>query len=582
MKKTPQDRLHQTQPIKQWLSWWQPTWITTALQQKIWASDIIAGLMMGVLVIPQSLGYAALAGLPPVMGLYAAIIPTLAYAYFGASSVQAVGPVAITAIMTASTLGTFENSGNIITLATTLALMIGAILILASWLRLGWIVQFISRGVSAGFISAAALLIVLGQTKGLLGVPLQGDSISAMIGSLIHAHTPYLHLPTATLGITALTLLLLSRYRGEQMWGWLPSKLMPFAGRLFVILLVAVAIFVSRHYHLESIIAATTPLPNALVLPTTLTLPTMDTLTTLLPSALLMAFIAFVSTAAISTTHAQQRHEHYLANKELLALGVANIASGLSGGFSVSGGISRTSLNVALGAKSPLASVVCALVILCILLFFADLLTGLPYAILSAIIITSAISMIDIQTLKNAYRYDKVDFFGFLASFLGVCFFGLNIGLIAGLLTSFAGLIYKSHRIHIAVVGQVGDSEHFRNILRYKTRTFDDLLLLRLDESLYFGNSGIAYATLMQLVYEHPKTKHIVLIMTAVNRVDLTAQEMLIRLNKTLAQQQKQLHYSEIKGPIMDTLVHTQVIKDLSGQVFLSTMMAVQTLTKQP
>lgn len=553
-----------------------PNWILQFIQNpRATLPEISAGLMMAVLVIPQSLGYAALAGLPPIMGLYAAITPVLVYAYLGSSSVASVGPVAITAIMTASALSEYATgSMRYIFLAITLAFMVGVILSLASLLKLGWIMQFVSRGVASGFISGAAVLIVLSQTKHLFGIRLNSDSLSAAITSLLHSNQSF-HLPTTCLGVIALGLLLASRYGEKIVWGsWLHAKHASFANRIFVIGLVVVSIYLSRVLDFDTqgiqlLQALPTGFPSA-----SLPLISLSTVMTLLPSALLIALIAFISSSAIASHHARLRNEDYQANKELMGLGLANITSGLFGGFAVCGGISRTSLNLSVGANSPLASVVCAIGVLLILLFFGQYMQGLPYAILSAIIVTSVLSMIDKKTLQQAWQHDKTDAICFLITFSVAILFGLNLGMVAGLLSSFALMIYRTHQVHIAVLGRVGESEHFRNIKRYSATTFDGLLLLRIDESLYFGNAQTVHQELTKLIDLH-QANDIVLIMTAVNHVDLAAQEMLSEFNKECQLQNKKLHFAEVKGPVMDILKNTPVFKQLSGEVFLSTNLAV-------
>lgn len=282
----------------------------------------------------------------------------------------------------------------------------------------------------------------------------------------------------------------------------------------------------------------------------------LDIIITLLPSALLIALIAFISCASVAGNLARIRHEPLAPNHELKGLGLANIASSLFGGFAVSGGISRTSMNATLGANTPLSSMVCVMGVLMIALFLGQFITGLPYAVLSAVIITPAIAI----------------------TFVACVGFGLNIGLITGLLVSFALIIYRSHRVHMAVVGQVGGSEHFRNVHRHDVQTFDNMTLILIDESLYLDNVATVRTALDDICREYLTTRHIVIIMTAVNHVDLFAQEMLADFNRTLIMDDEQLHFTEIKEPVMDALMHTPVIITLSGQVFLSIGMAVSAL----
>lgn len=560
-----------------------PTWLVPLLAEpKRILPELGTGVMMAVLVIPQSLGYALLAGLPPIMGLYSAIVPTLVYAYVGSSSVNAVGPVAITAIMTAGALSSYAlGSLQYQQMAITLALMVGVLLMLAHLIRLGWIMQFVSRGVTSGFISGASVLIILGQLKHLIGMPLSGSGLIEMMTKMVGQGRLF-HLPTAVLGLGALGLLLINRYRPTLMHGvlyrLLPKSSHAHITRFFIVILVGLSIIIARHYGFANLgIATLISLPTHLPLPA-LPVVDLDIIITLLPSALLIALIAFISSASVAGNLARIRQESFTPNYELKGLGLANIASSFFGGFAVSGGISRTSLNVALGANTPLSSMVCAIGVLIIALFLGQFITGLPYAILSAIIITSAIAMIDVTSFKIAYTQDKNEALTLAMTFVACVGFGLNIGLITGLLVSFALIIYRSHRVHMAVVGQVGDSEHFRNIHRHDVQTFDNMILIRIDESLYFGNVATVRTALDDICREYPTARHIVIIMTAVNHVDLSAQEMLADFNRTLIMDDKQLHFTEIKGPVMDALMHTPVITTLSGQVFLSTGMAVNTL----
>lgn len=558
---------------------WQsflPCWIMQFVRQPSGIlPEITAGLMMAVLVIPQSLGYATLAGLPPIMGLYASITPVLVYSWLGASSVASVGPVAVTAIMTSAALANYATGSlQYITLAITLAFMVGVILCLASVLRLGWIMQFVSRGVAAGFVSGAAILIILSQIKYIFGISLNSDSlISATKGLYQHAQMP--HLPTTMLGIGSLILLLISRYGERIVWGsWLSKKAAGFANRLFVIVLVAFSIWLAHRLHLGDYgIRLLETLPTGFPAAQMPNL-SLNTILTLLPSALLISLIAFVSSSTIAGQHARLRNEHYEPNKDLMGLGLANVTSGFFGAFAVSGGISRTSLNLSVGANSPLSSVVCALGILAILLFFGKELEGLPYAVLSAVIITSVISMVDKKTFTDAWRHDKADAICFAVTFATAIIFGLNFGLVVGMLASFAAMIFRTHKVHIAVVGKVGDSEHYRNVKRHQVTTFDDITLIRIDESMYFGNSQTIHDRLSSLGITSTN-QHIVLIMTAVNHIDLAALEMLTEFNKECIRHQKRLHFAEIKGPVMDCLADSTLLKTLSGEIFLSTNQAV-------
>lgn len=567
------------------LHWLLPAWVRNYAPAKL-PADIIAGLVVGVLVIPQSLGYAVLAGLPPVYGLYAAIVPVLVYAWVGASNVQAVGPVAITAIMTASSLHGYAEAGSATyaLMASLLAVMMGLMLWVAGKLKLGWVMQFISRGVAAGFVSGAAVLIFVSQLKYLSGASMSGNTLLQYVNSLAH-NISTIHLPTLLVGGVTLALFLINRYGGKWLWeSWLPTASAKWAARLFPLILVVAAIVASVLGHwgalgIHVIGEVPSGLPS-LQLPVPDPLPSIEAVLQLIPTAALMALIVFVSSSSVASTYARLRGERFEANDELRGLGLANMTGGFFQSFPVAGGFSRTAINVDSGAKSPLASLITVVVMIAALLVLGDLIAPLPYALLGAMIMASIVSLVDVTTFKSAWRTDRLDAFSFGAAFLGVLAFGLNTGLVIGLITSFAGLIWQSSKPHIAVVGQLAGSGHFRNINRHDVVTYHNLLIVRVDESLFFGNSESVYRQLQLAIERYPEATELVLIMSAVNHIDLTAQEMLLNLNQALVNQDKRLHFSFIKGPVMDIIENTPIIQELSGQVFLSTMQAVKTLTE--
>lgn len=557
-----------------------PAWLRQ-YQLSALPTDIIAGLVVGVLVIPQSLGYAVLAGLPPVYGLYAAIVPVLVYAWIGSSNVQAVGPVAITAIMTASSLHPYANDGTqqYILMASLLSLMVGTMLWLASRLKLGWIMQFISRGVSAGFISGAAVLIFVSQLKYLTGIPIAGNGLLGYLSSM-QMYARQLHPLTLVIGVMAFMLLFANRYASKWVWrSWLSASYTKWAERLFPLILLGLAILLSMSLHWTTHGVATIgTIPQGLPSFTLPYLPDFHEALNLLPSAGLMALIIFVSSSSVASNYARLRGETFDANRELTGLGLANMAGGFFQSFTIAGGFSRTAINADSGAKTPVASLVTVLVMIAALIAFGHLLAPLPYALLGATIMTSIIGLIDMATLKSAWQRDRLDAASFLAAFIGVLIFGLNTGLVIGLMVSFASLIWQSSKPHVAVVGQLAGTGHFRNINRHDVVTFSNLLMLRIDESLFFGNSESVHRSVIQATRQYPEAHEVILIMSAVNHIDLTGQEMLISLNQELLNQKKHLSFSFIKGPVMDIIEHTPVITHLSGQVYLSTMDAVNAL----
>ncbi len=557
-----------------------PAWLRQ-YQLSALPTDVIAGLVVGVLVIPQSLGYAVLAGLPPVYGLYAAIVPVLVYAWIGSSNVQAVGPVAITAIMTASSLHPYANEGTqqYILMASLLSLMVGTMLWLAGRLKLGWIMQFISRGVSAGFISGAAVLIFVSQLKYLTGIPIAGNGLIGYLSSM-QMYARQLHPLTLVIGVIAFTLLFANRYASKWVWrSWLSASYAKWAERLFPLILLALAIVLSMSLHWTTHGVATIgTIPQGLPTFTLPYVPDFHEALNLLPSAGLMALIIFVSSSSVASNYARLRGETFDANHELTGLGLANMAGGFFQSFTVAGGFSRTAMNADSGAKTPVASLVTILIMIAALIAFGNLLAPLPYALLGATIMASIVGLIDMATLKSAWQRDRLDAASFLAAFIGVLIFGLNTGLVIGLMVSFASLIWQSSKPHVAVVGQLAGTGHFRNINRHDVVTFSNLLMLRIDESLFFGNSESVHRRVIQATRQYPEAHEIILIMSAVNHIDLTGQEMLISLNQELLNQRKHLSFSFIKGPVMDIIENTPVITHLSGQVYLSTMDAVNAL----
>lgn len=560
-----------------------PDWVTSYDSARL-PADIIAGIVVGILVIPQSLGYAVLTGLPPVIGLYASIVPVLIYAWVGSSNVQAIGPVAITAIMTASSLHGMAVEGSIeyIMLASLLALMVGLMLWTAGKLKLGWIMQFISRGVSSGFVSGAAVLIFVSQLKYLTNIAVSGNTLPGYASSLFTQLNTF-HLPTFIVGSLAFILFMVNRYASKLVWqSWLAESKAKWAGRLFPLVVVTIAIVLSHFGHWSTLgIRVIGEVPSGLPMLSVPSFESFSQVAQLLPTAGLMALIVFVSSSSVATTYARIRGEKFDANKELQGLGLANIAGGFSQSFPVAGGFSRTAINADSGAKTPLASMITVLVMVAALLVLNELIAPLPYALLGAMIMSSIISLIDIDTFKTALKTDHLDALNLAATFIGVLAFGLNIGLVIGIIVSFAGLIWQSSQPHIAVVGRLLGTEHFRNVNRHDVITYDNLLIMRVDESLFFGNSESVYGQIKEAMIQHPKASELVLIMSSVNHIDLTAQEMLITLNRELLSVDKRLHYSFIKGPIMDVIEDTPVITELSGRVFLSTMQAITLLTDE-
>lgn len=558
-----------------------PAWLRSYSRENL-PHDVLAGLVVTVLVIPQSLAYALLAGLPPQAGLYAGILPVLAYALFGSSMTQAVGPVAITAIMTFAVLSPLAEpqSAHYIALAATLALMSGVMVLVSGLLRLGFLSQLLSRPVISGFISGSAILIVVSQVKFLTGIPMSEPKVWQVMAAVYQRWGESID-ETLMLGGGSLLALTLSRY---FLAGWLcrlgisPARA-DIAVRIMPLLTLAVTTAVVAELQLDvrhgvavvgTIAASLTALH--------LFVPGLETLQQLAGPAVLLAVIGMVQNITMAQALAIKRRERVDANHELVGLGSANIVAAVSGGMPVGGGLSRTAVNLAAGARTPLASIVAALAMLGVLALGTQWLSRLPLAVLAASIIVAAISMLDFKALEQAWRYDRADGLTLLGTASGVVVLGVEWGIALGVGLSLAALLIRASTPHIAVIGRIAGTEHFRNVQRHGVETIAGVLLLRVDESLFFGNLSTIELRISQEL-EHDRTLHdVVLIMSAVNRVDATAMEVLTDINRDLASRNIRFHLAEVKGPVQDRLARSPLWESLSGEVYLSVNAAFEHL----
>lgn len=558
-----------------------PSWLRD-YPKEVLAADLTAGIIVAVLVVPQSLAYALLAGLPPQAGLYVSIFPVIAYALLGSSRVQAVGPVAITAIMTFSVLSPLAAPGSpaYTGLAAALALISGLMVLAAGLLRLGFLAQLLSRPVMSGFISGAAVLIVLSQLKSLLGVTAGSGSTWQQVADLLR-RLPETHLPTLALAAAALVLLVLAR-------GPLPRALAraglgesrsAFVARLVPLLVVVAGTLcvlgfdLDRRHGVTVVGAVPGGLPGFEFL-----LPAPETVGSLLVPAFLMALIGMVQSITMAQALAIKRRERIDANAELVGLGAANVVAAFYGGMPVGGGVSRSAVNVAAGAQTPLAGIVSALAMVAVVAGAAQWMERLPVAVLAASIIVAAWSMIDFAALRQAWAYDRADALALAGTALGVLFLGLELGIGLGILLSAAALLFRASQPHIAVVGRIRGSEHFRNVERHDVETLPAALFIRIDERLFFGNLAAVEARIDLELGRVPSARDLVLVMSAVNLMDATAVEVFAELNRDLAARGIRLHLAEIKGPVQDRLMRTALWKSLSGEVFLSANQAFERL----
>ncbi len=552
-------------------------------------ADGVAAAVVTLMLIPQSLAYALLAGLPAQAGLYASMAPLVLYALMGSSGTLAVGPAAVTSLMTAASVGAVAAQGGVAytEAALMLALLSGAIMLVMGAARLGFLANFLSHPVISGFVSASGLLIAASQLKHLLGVPLQGDNLLQLLPHLWH-NLPSLHVPTSAMGLGALGLLLLVR---RQLKPWLkrlgvPAGTADLAAKAAPVAVLLMSIALSAAWQLAELgVRVVGTVPQGLP-PLTLPGESPGWWTTswalaqaLWVPALLISLVGFVESVSVGQSLAAKRRERIDPDAELRALGLSNLGAGLSGGFPVTGGFSRSVVNFDAGARTPAAGIYTALGLALAALFLTPWLFHLPQATLAATIMVAVLTLVDVGVFARTWHYAKADFIALFLTFGLTLAVGVEAGLIAGVSVSVLLLLYRTSRPHIAVVGQVPGTEHYRNVLRHAVLEQPGILGLRIDESLYFANARFLEDTIAVHVAKRPGLRHVVLQCSAVNDIDASALESLETINTRLQASGVQLHLSEVKGPVHDRLQRSHLFAELSGQVFLTHHQAVQALS---
>jgi SulP family sulfate permease len=536
-------------------------------------NDLVAAAIVTIMLIPQSLAYAMLAGLPPEIGLYASILPIIAYALFGTSRALAVGPVAVISLMTLTAASAVAAPGSAEFIAATLvlALLSGLILIVMGVLRLGFLANLLSHPVVSGFITASGIIIATSQLKSLLGIKASGEALPELVTTLIENAkdtNPY----TLAIGVIATGFLFWVRKGLKPMlvgFGLAarPADLVAKAGPIVA---VALSIFAVITFDLEAKgVKVVGDIPQSLP-PFTVPLFDAELWQRLAVPALLLSIIGFVESVSVAQTLAAKKRQRIVPDQELIGLGAANVAAAFSGGYPVTGGFARSVVNFDAGAETPAAGAFTAVGILLAALFLTPLLASLPIATLAGTIIVAVLSLVDFKTPRAIWHYSKADFAAMAATIAVTLLIGVEPGVMAGVGLSLALFLWRASRPHAAIVGRVPETEHFRNVKRHKVFTDPRILTIRIDESLTYLNARWLEEFVLEEIAAHPQLKHLILMASAVNAIDASALESIEAINHRMADAGVCLHLSEVKGPVMDALERGHFLHELTGRVWLS------------
>ena len=547
--------------------------------------DMVAGLIVAAISVPQAVAYAFLAGLPPQAGLYACLAPMVLYAILGSSRHLVVGPVAVAALMVAAAIGVHAPNyqDNHLGVATVICFEAGLFLLLLRVTQMGGLVHLLSHPVVTGFINAAAILIIVSQLSALTGIPKEAGGLPVAAVWSILTQASAVNVATLVLGVASLALLWLARRYGDRLAGrfWAPLANSQTVARAAPLVVLLLASLVAALFGLDADfgVAMAGHVPGGLP---ELRLPPLEPLMWIevMPSSAMIAVVAFVESYTIGTSLAAREHTRLDNSQELLALGAANLAAGFTGATPVAGSFSRSSVNYQSGARTPVSSLVCATVILLVLLFLTPLFAALPQAVLAAVVILFVVGLIDLKSIVRHWKFYREDGVTELITLATVLAFGVETGLIAGVLLSIAFFVRRSSRPHIALVGRVGESQSFRAVRRHDVETHDHIAVLRIDENIYFANAYNIETKLHQVIRRRPATDHVVLVCSAVNIIDVSGIEMLVRLNDNLNERGIKLHLSVVKGRVLARLKDSPLLEKLTGHVYFTTNEAMNKLAE--
>ncbi|MGI9622925.1 MAG: SulP family inorganic anion transporter [Acidimicrobiales bacterium] len=542
---------------------WAPTYDGKNLRP-----DLAAGVTVGAMLVPQAMAYALLAGLPPEVGLYAATVPLLVYAVFGTSRQLAVGPVAIVSLLTASALAPLveEGSGAYLAAAALLALMVGVIHIGLGIARLGYLVNFLSHSVLVGFTAAAAIIIGFSQVKHVLGISVERQDHFYETVAEVGNHLGDTNAATLAIGVMSLIAL----FGLKRLIPRVPGALVVVLGSILAV----------EAFNLESRgVRVVGDIPDSLP---AFGMPEVSgsVVGDLVVTAFVITLVGFMESIAVAKVYAR-RHRYTLEpNQELVGLGAANLASGLFGGYPVTGGFSRTAVNDSAGARTPLASVFTAVIVLATIAFFTPLLSSLPYAALGAIIIAAVIGLIDVAEMRHIAKVKRSDLIGLSVAFVATLALGIELGIGVAVVASMLVVFARMSMPHSAVLGHVAGTTSYRNVERFpEVETIEGVRIVRVDAALSFVNaSNIKALLLAEADRFDAAPRALVLDASGINDIDATGADMLLDLLPDLDHKGVTFHMSGVKGPVRDVLRRAGIWDQLTGRIHASTHDALEVI----
>ncbi|APA65005.1 SulP family inorganic anion transporter [Maribacter sp. 1_2014MBL_MicDiv] len=542
-------------------------WISS-YKKTDFVKDLLAGITVGIVLVPQGMAYAMIAGLPPVHGLYASLFPVLVYALLGTSRKIAVGPVAMDSLLVAVGLGTLAITGveNYIKMVVVLALMVGVIQFLLGVLRMGFLVNFLSKPVISGFTSAAAIIIVFSQMKHLLGISVVGSNRIYKTVINIFYKLGEINYVDFSIGLVGIALLL-----GFKKW----AKNIPGILIIVVLGIVAVYFFQLETYGIKLVGNVPSGLPS-FIMPTL----NIEDVKQLAPIAIALALVGYLEAISIGKAMEDKTGEDTIkANQELIALGSSNIVGSFFQGYPVTASFSRSAISFDAGTKTNLSAIFSVILVVLTLLFLTPLFKFLPNAILASIIMVSVVKLIDIKYFKYLWSNRKDEFFVMLVTFLITLFIGITQGILIGVLCSLLLMVYRTSKPHFVEIGNIGNSDYYKNVIRFADEVVvrNDLLIVRFDSQLYFGNSAYFKKQLLKHIKaKGPALKGIILNAESINYIDATAADMLTKLIHDIRERELQFYIAGAIGPTRDIIFSTGIIKELQREfLFVKTKEAV-------